>query len=107
MSRKKGFNLQEESLKLNGLPAVKVDRSSRWGNPYKVGDEFFNIRTQKIGIQSIEDVLNSFEYWLKGKLTFDPDFLNELRGKNLACWCKTEAKCHAEILLRIANEEII
>ncbi|MDR0423783.1 MAG: DUF4326 domain-containing protein [Rickettsiales bacterium] len=35
--RKKGFNLQEESRKINGLPAIKCDRSSKeWGNPYKI-----------------------------------------------------------------------
>lgn len=105
LSRQKGFRLQEFSKALNGLEALKVDRTTRWGNPYKVGDDFFNIKTQKIGINSIEDVLNSFEYWVKTKLSFEPKFLDELKGKNLACWCSLETdKCHAEILLRIANE---
>jgi hypothetical protein len=27
----------------------------------------------------------------------------ELRGKNLACWCAIDAPCHADILLRLAN----
>lgn len=34
LSRRKGFKLQAESLALNGLPAVKVDRSTKWGNPF-------------------------------------------------------------------------
>ncbi|MGE7153115.1 DUF4326 domain-containing protein [Methylorubrum rhodesianum] len=33
LSRKKGFDLQAHSRALNGLPAVKVDRSTRFGNP--------------------------------------------------------------------------
>jgi hypothetical protein len=27
----------------------------------------------------------------------------ELRGKNLACWCKAGLPCHADVLLEIAN----
>lgn len=27
----------------------------------------------------------------------------ELKGKNLACWCATNEPCHADILLNIAN----
>lgn len=33
LSRRKGFNLQEHSRSINGLPAAKVDRSTRFGNP--------------------------------------------------------------------------
>jgi hypothetical protein len=29
---------------------------------------------------------------------------DELAGKDLACWCEPDAPCHADILLRIANE---
>lgn len=28
----------------------------------------------------------------------------ELRGKNLACWCPLERACHADVLLEIAND---
>ena len=37
LSRKKGFNLQRVSCAVNGLPAVKVDRATRWGNPVYAG----------------------------------------------------------------------
>lgn len=29
----------------------------------------------------------------------------ELRGKDLACWCRLDQPCHASILLEIANRE--
>ena len=29
--------------------------------------------------------------------------LSDLRGKNLACWCALDAKCHADVLLELAN----
>ncbi len=31
------------------------------------------------------------------------DKVKELRGKNLACWCKLDAPCHADVLLELAN----
>lgn len=31
--------------------------------------------------------------------------LPELRGKNLACWCKPGEPCHADVLLELANAE--
>ncbi len=31
------------------------------------------------------------------------DGLAELRGKNLACWCKPGEPCHADVLLELAN----
>lgn len=30
--------------------------------------------------------------------------LEPLRGKDLACWCKEGAPCHADILLELANQ---
>jgi len=29
--------------------------------------------------------------------------LHELRGQNLVCWCAPE-RCHAEVLIELANE---
>ena len=34
------------------------------------------------------------------------DNLKTLRGKNLACWCKPGTACHADVLLRLANEKL-
>lgn len=31
------------------------------------------------------------------------DALPELRGKNLACWCRLGQPCHADVLLELAN----
>ena len=30
--------------------------------------------------------------------------ISELKGKNLACWCKDGDTCHADVLLKLANE---
>jgi len=31
--------------------------------------------------------------------------LPELRGKDLACWCKIGAPCHADVLIELANRD--
>lgn len=28
-----------------------------------------------------------------------------LRGKNLACWCPLDGPCHADVLLELANRD--
>ena len=125
LSRRKGFRLQEHSRALNGLPAVNVARPSRWGNPFKVGRETELYKFPAIlGVtpKTLEHVLISF--WSLVSSDNPPEILlkkggrevkvsypskdeirRHLRGKNLACWCPLDAPCHADILLRIANEE--
>jgi hypothetical protein len=34
------------------------------------------------------------------------DVAKELRGKNLACWCKPGEPCHADVLLELANAPV-
>lgn len=45
LSRKKGFNLQEFSRKLNGLPAVICARPHYWGNKFKVSNILCRLQT--------------------------------------------------------------
>jgi hypothetical protein len=94
LSRAKGFALQRESKRINGLDAVNVARPSRWGNPFRIGPE----RTRGEAIAMFREAL------ARGELPFGiADVRAELRGKNLACWCPEGEPCHAEVLLRIAN----
>ena len=93
LSRKKGWRMPPNT--------VNVARPSRYGNPFKVTPE----RSQAMAV-------TAFDLWLKGNFTaglereklFLLATLHELRGKNLACWCKPGQPCHADVLLRLANE---
>ena len=80
---------------------VYVGRPTRWGNPYVVGNT---------GIKDSEDAVFAFEEMLKyGSDEIYPmedKIIDELRGKNLACWCPLDQPCHADVLLRIANQEV-
>jgi hypothetical protein len=99
LSRRKGFNLQAVSLALNGLPAVNCARPSRWGNPFVVQFD----PHPDYSPQTREDAVKMFiAQYDKGLMRIK--IRNELRGKNLACWCSASDMCHADVLLRIANE---
>ena len=76
---------------------VKVDRSTRWGNPYQAGQD---------GDGSQEYLVNLFRDYLTRPEQSDlvAAIRAELRGKNLACWCKPGTPCHADVLLELANK---
>ncbi|HEX4334625.1 MAG TPA: DUF4326 domain-containing protein [Polyangiaceae bacterium] len=89
--------------------AVVVSRPSKWGNPYTLGYYTFakadgspaphdEDAAREMAVRDFEHAL------LVGMLavTVD-DVVRELRGKTLACWCKPGHRCHADVLLRIAN----
>ena len=95
--RTKGFKLQDASP--NDLPVVYVGRPSKWGNPYKI-NQF-----------GLEECLRLYELYLRYMLSQYPDFLDELKGKDLACWCPLTDKngnpilCHADIIIKIMKEK--
>jgi hypothetical protein len=90
----------------------KVDRSTRFGNPFEGR------------MYGREDAVRLHRAWLTGELAdaaiegrYPPlvakhlisrrhyvlASLKELRGMNLACWCPASQPCHADLLLRLAN----
>jgi hypothetical protein len=91
---------------------VIVCRPTRYGNPYKI-----NERIEDDGVPSgytILDgptVLELFRNHCEMQLMDDPKWLEPLRGKDLACWCRVfdekghRVPCHADILLELANVE--
>jgi len=87
-----------ESKKLNGLPARRVTRPGKWGNPftYKAG-------TRAEHVVPFSEVLPRYEAWLREQ----PEpmaAIGELRGKVLGCWC-APGPCHGDVLARIADEQ--
>jgi hypothetical protein len=85
---------------------VYVGRPTRWGNPFKIGDNHCPICRH--GMDRPE-VVRLYAEWLEIELIADRDFLEPLRGKDLACWCPlvddrgNEVLCHASVLLERAN----
>ncbi len=84
---------------------VKVDRSTRWGNPYKLHGDGYPM-TAEVAVGMFSSLLAGGEGWvMRDRLTDISDVRQELRGKNLACWCSLSEPCHADVLLRLANED--
>jgi hypothetical protein len=69
---------------------VYVGRGSLWGNPFTVAEH------GRLGaIAKYREMLAG-----RGHLKLTRD----LAGKNLACWCREDEPCHADVLLEFANE---
>lgn len=70
---------------------VYVGRPTIWGNPFVIGKD-----------GSREEVIQLFEQHLLNSPRLMAQ-LPRLKGKDLICWC-APLPCHADVLLRYANE---
>lgn len=106
LSRAKGWRMPPNT--------VRVARPGKWGNRFRIGDiaevwgdpgvvKFVPVRDAATAVQL-------FDQWVTLHLEQHPKImrpaLDELRGKNLACWCRLGEPCHADVLLRLANSEL-
>lgn len=99
LSRAKGWRMPANT--------VKVDRSTKWGNLFEVGEPF---------CPTAADAVSMFKLRLLSHRSYVPALpdtyfgrlvasIPDLRGKNLACWCPLDAPCHADVLLELANRD--
>lgn len=88
--------------------AVKVDRSSEWGNVFRVGMVACNHRSagecscNTFNRETAAEAVADFEAIPRSQKAIDR-IRTGLGGKDLACWCPLDQPCHADVLLRIAN----
>lgn len=89
--------------------ALSVTRPGKYGNQYRiferkgmwiVSDEDNNDWQFETKTAAASWAVEMFEHTLPDELD-----LSELRGKDLACFCPLDQPCHADILLRLANEK--
>lgn len=99
--RTKGWRMPENT--------VYVGRPSKWGNPCKAkglqGASTFatylsnpRIAYQILVPEEAEKVVEHME-WIR-------DNIEQLRGKDLACWCKEGEPCHGDVLIEYLNEKL-
>lgn len=102
LSRAKGWRMPPNT--------VKVDRSTAYGNPWRIAQpgEFRRlwwVQGPRLDEEcsSLDEAtalsLRKFRYFAETH----PERFKALRGKNLACWCGLGNPCHADVLLEIAN----
>lgn len=70
--------------------ALYVGRGSKCGNPF----------TLKVA-GSRENAVEAYSRWLNEQLFYGRLNLEELRGKDLACWCSLNVSCHADVLIEV------
>lgn len=69
---------------------VRVDRSTKWGNPFRIGPG----RTR-------DQVCDDYERWIIDRLAYgDLDIEEIAHAKRLGCHC-APARCHAESLRKL------
>lgn len=87
---------------------VCVDRSTHWGNPFPITPKWsrrevvFAHKALCHGYFCITQGISTeiqTTYW-----RYLNEHLEWLRGKNLACFCRLDQECHADILLELANQ---
>ena len=85
--------------------AIYVGRGSKWGNPFKVMEIYVQPNSEEIHLDA-KQAVNLYDQLINiyGKPITKKEIIDELKGKDLACWCKDGDPCHADVLLKIANE---
>ena len=96
------MRVQRTRTKGGGIPsgAVYVGRPGRWGNPYSTAYDFQRVLTLIIERRFTAEELSRP---VLAHMKLIADNIDQLRGKNLACWCSLSKPCHADVLAEIAN----
>lgn len=113
--------------------ARKVDRSTPWGNPFKIlepergayGRSWRVVFVPRVGqarpdwAPEVEQarhptregaelaMIAAFRRWMgePGRAELLERGCRELRGHDLACWCKPGHPCHSEVWIELVNGE--
>jgi hypothetical protein len=104
--RTKGWRMPENT--------VYVGRPTMYGNPWSMSDSdvqyYLNVVTPK-GSRSVEtakmqkQIVAQYHAWLLEPPQRDlrRAMIEDLRDKDLACWCRLDAPCHADVIIEYIN----
>ena len=93
---------------------VYAGRPTKWGNPFKTGNAYDDVATYACCVRQFPVRPSRLRLWkeaggnptmliaIAGRVR---SVLDELRGRDLACWCGLDQPCHVDLLLEIANVE--
>lgn len=101
---------------------VSVTRPGRHGNPFKIGGWYKkgdpiargpfrmtymrSLIGEQPGFIQIKTAAEAIEWyrWYRSLCPLRQPEIDELRGKDLACFCPLDQPCHADVLLELANK---
>jgi len=90
LNKPKVINLLTDVIPAN---TVYIGRGSPWGNIFKIGEH---------GTES--EVAQKYINWLQSQPELIAAAKQELKGKDLACFCRP-GLCHGDLLLILSNDE--
>jgi hypothetical protein len=93
---------------------VKADRSTRFGNPYCIGEPIdlkqarrwawdISPEGKAVVCRCAMEAVRRFTHCLVRDEAFHPFLREHLGGRNIGCWCALDAPCHVDSLLVVAN----
>ena len=87
--------IQRKRTKGWRMPAntIYVGRPSKFRNMCRVG----------VDVQTNEQAVFHYKRNVLHDEKYKALVRDELKGKDLACWCRLDQPCHADVLLDIAN----
>lgn len=95
------------------LNTVSVTRPGKHGNPFfagcGIGYGYFDENMNPVNYNDRDPAqcVHMFRIRMREMKDWQPEeyetYIAPLRGKNLACFCKLGAPCHADVLLGLAN----
>lgn len=90
--RTKGWRMPER--------AVYVGRPTMWGNRWRIG-----VHSNLLGrnVKTVEEAVALYRRLAWPEPHHHAWIRENLRGKDLVCWCRLDRPCHADVLLEIAN----
>lgn len=116
-SRAKGWRMPDG--------AIYVGRPSKWGNPFsemQIGCSYPSLTEDQVHMMAVaqfrdiagkdrsitlsERVIGDRTgQRVKVTYTYPPlaEIVTELAGHDLVCWCSLDERCHADVLLELAN----
>ena len=81
----------------NVAPAgsVAIGRGTVWGNPFLIGAD-----------GDRDTVISKFYHYAKWRLEREPEWLEPLVGKDLACYCSPNP-CHGNAIIGLLSERVL
>lgn len=88
--------------------AVYVGRPTQWGNEYELPGRLRGYINDAGDVVILPNTRDNVVAWFRASAVerheTNPNWLAPLRGKDLACWCRLDELCHADVLLKLANK---
>lgn len=82
---------------------TNVSRPGIWGNPYRLGDDAPEFMWPLKKLATNEDCVNAYMRLVVSTPGKVDEIRQHLRGRNVACWCRLDQKCHGDTLLLLSN----